>query len=161
MPLSFKEFLDKEAERIKQEKDRVRAVRDEWVSAITRLFHQMTAWIEEVDTSKVLKINTSVATRREPELGPLDVPLLEIWLGNKVVIADPVAYNVVAPGLDARRGAKARGRIDLKSDDKSFKLYRFLEQEGLEYWILIDGATFELKDLTKDAFEAALLDLLQ
>jgi len=161
MPLTFKEFLDKEGQRLKQEGDKVKSLQEEWIKAIRGLFEQMTTWIAEVDTSNVLRIRTTSATRNEPELGVLDVPMLEIWLGNRLVLADPVAYRVVGPRVRERTRDQALGRVDLRSMDQSFKLYRFVTDDHREYWVLIDDATFESKELTKETFETALLGLLQ
>jgi hypothetical protein len=161
MPQTFKEFLAQEAERLGREEEVQKARREEWLGAVNRLFDQMEAWIADADASRVLHVRRRTVTKTEHALGRFDAPILELRLGATSVDIDPVAYRVVGPGLEKPLGLKSGGRVDLRSADQAYLLYRFTTDAGKESWVMVGDDGLGLGVLSRESFEAALIGLFQ
>jgi hypothetical protein len=158
MPMTFQEFLDKQAGLQQHYKER-RARRDEWITAVRRLIDQLRAWLAESDPRGVLDVVQVEIERAEPDLGAYTIPGLRISVGDSAVQVIPVGRNVVGtvfPPGDA--GIRAEGRVDITDGVRRHILYRTLNN-GQDRWYALDEH-LQAVPLDRGKLEEILQDLL-
>lgn len=163
MPSPLQNFLDREAEKLNKDAATIEAERLDWLAALKELFDQMEGWLKAVDHRKVLKIERPEGYRRDSRLGEYVAPSLHIHLGSRMVKADPVAYEVVGPAvLGERQGGAtlAKGRVDLSSDYRKYKLYRAARNGQTLWFRLNEGPNADPTLLDQKVFEESILSLL-
>jgi hypothetical protein len=155
--MTFREFLDKQAQRSDHVERRQR--RDEWVAVVGRFLNQLRAWLVESDPKGVLDVVPMEIERFEPNLGSYRIAALKINLGASAVEVTPVGRNTVGimePPGDAV--LRAEGRVDITDGIRRYICYRTLK-EGQEKWYAVDER-FQAWPLDKERVEAILQDLL-
>jgi len=157
--LTFKDWLAQQGAEDSGEADRTRTV-EEWADDSSRLYADIIRWLAADDADRLLKVSSNKIPREEQGLGRYEVPTLSIHLRNRVVDLIPVARNVVgSTGTRGDLGVRAEGRVDMTNGADKYMLYRAIYPAGPR-WVIVDDDTYTVRDLDKDAFEAALQDLL-
>ncbi len=156
---AFKEWLAEQAE-FEGSVEQRRQIVEEWKDAVSQLFAQIIKWLAEEDTRHVLTVETGMMHKEEEGLGPYDIAALRINLAARFVEMVPLGRNVVG-GIGNRGdlGLRAEGRVDMRSRTRKFMLYRVATDDGTK-WVIVDDDDYVVQDLTKEAFLAALQDLL-
>ena len=74
----------------------------------------------------------------------------------------PISRMVVGPSLSNGiiHVARAFGRVDLKSGDRKYLLFRS-QIEPNESWVIVEDEGFTVKRFDRDSFEEAMQSLLQ
>jgi hypothetical protein len=157
--LAFKEWLAEQAE-LEGSVEQRRQIVEEWKDAVSQLFAQITKWLAEEDTRQVLTVETGTTHKEEEGLGPYDILAFRINLASRFVEMVPLGRNIVG-GIGNRGdlGLRAEGRVDMRSRTRKFMLYRVATDDGTK-WVIVDDDDYAVQDLTKEAFLAALQDLL-
>jgi hypothetical protein len=157
--VSFKEWLAQEAERERRADQRQELIED-WTDAVAALFAQMVQWMAEDDPERMLRIETGKITKDEEGLGAYEVALMRVSLGVRSVDLIPVGRNVVG-GIGRRGdlGFRSEGRVDMTNGVEKYMLYRAVTPQGKE-WMIVEDEQYRVIPLTREAFEAALQDLL-
>ncbi|HEV3167620.1 MAG TPA: hypothetical protein VGZ22_26685 [Isosphaeraceae bacterium] len=157
------EFLREQAERLRSDSSGIESERTKWVESVDRLLRQMIDWLEEADPNRVLSKTISTMNRVEERLGAYEVKWLSIYLGDRQVRVVPVASDVI-PAIGSRGDLdiRARGRVDMLDTIgfRKYMLYRGVEGQE-EQWTMIDDRTYEMQNLTRATFEAAVQSLLE
>lgn len=157
---SLTEFLRREAEeRRTRWPDAERETRG-WAQSVGKLVLWMQQELTRADTERVLEVRQVPRQVREKGVGAYDVPGLSVSLGLRLVEVIPIARNVVArfdPVIAPSE--RASGLIDLTNGTLTFRLYRFLTDEG-ETWKIVDPLEHSIKDFGQEAFEEAMQRLL-
>jgi hypothetical protein len=158
--MTLREFLQKNAPRVEQERRR-RQAREEWIAAVDRLLAQLRAWLTDAGTAEFLDLEPLDLEKREQGLGAYHIRGLAIRFGESTVKVLPAGRNVLAHlGAYAEPGhEKAEGRVDITNGPYKYFLYRKLNDAGLEQWLVQDDRS-ELRPLDRERFEAILQDLL-
>jgi hypothetical protein len=161
MSTTLSEFLKDQAAIERAQVPERQRRRDEWVQAVERLLVQIEDWLRQADTEKVLQVERTEVERREQALGFYKAPGLVIRLRNRQITVLPHARNV----LDYIEGGeipgrRAQGRVDLSDGGERYILFRRLAERG-ESWWLLDEDAYRTRLLDREAFEWALLNLLQ
>src|ERR1700738_4629888 len=137
--MTLREFLQKNAPRAEQEKQR-RQLREEWIEAVDRLLAQLRAWLTDAATAELLDLEPLDFEKREQGLGAYHIQGLAISFGESTVKVVPVGRNVLAHrGPHAAPGhEKAEGRVDITNGAHKYILYRKLNDAGEEEWLVQD-----------------------
>jgi hypothetical protein len=157
--MTLKEFLQEQAEYLRPQEAAKEEMKKEWIAAVERLLAQMTVWLKDSDQEKILNLQTKLVERSESALGTYQIPALTIWLGSRVVEVEPVACAVIGPGVHRPGDGQFRGRVDLLGRPDRYILYRFVDSQDRESWLMIDDQTFKSQPFSREAFEAALVSL--
>ena len=159
---SLREFLDEQAEQLKNEPSKATATRDEWVAAVGRLIARVRDWIAEADPGHVLTIEDRTVTIREEMVGSYEVPALTIILGVRSVRVEPIARGVLGPleQTKAYRPIRVFGRVDLTNGLEKYPVYRG-SKEPDSRWFITNQDGYESRTFDRDAFEAALQSLFE
>jgi len=158
--LNFKDWLATQAERegsAEQRKQRI----EEWKEAVAGLFAQVIHWLASDDDLRVLTVETGTTQKDEAGLGRYEISALRIHLASRFVEFVPVSRNIVGTvGPQGDMGFRAEGRVDMRSRNGKFMLFRLGTSDG-QRWIILDDVEYLPKDLTKESFETALQELLE
>jgi hypothetical protein len=157
---TFKDWLAQQAAKELSADQRSKLI-SEWTGAVGDLFNQIMRWLAEDDSSGVLTVETGKVQKVEEGLGAYDVATMRISLAARAVVdLVPLARNVVG-GIVKRGdlGLRVEGRVDMTNGAEKYLLYRAVTPSGKK-WVIVDDDDYSVKDLDKDAFEAALQDLL-
>jgi hypothetical protein len=115
---SFQEFLHKKAEEQGQSARRLQ--RDEWISAVSRLTDQITAWLGEANTEGILDLIDVPFDKVEAGLGPYTIYGLKIGLGDLSVQVVPVwLERSSAPLESGRMGHRVRAEWTSRTGSRS------------------------------------------
>ncbi len=157
--MTLREFLQKNAPRAEQEKQR-RQLREEWIAAVHRLLGQLRAWLTEAATAEFLDLVPLEFEKREQGLGAYHIQGLAINFGESTVKVVPVGRTVLVHlGPYAEPGhERAEGRVDITNGTDKHYLYRKLTDTG-EQW-LVQDEHLAIRPLDRERFEAILTDLL-
>ena len=170
------EYVRKEVEQIRAEMAQRKELLDEWLTAVSKLYDTLEAWIQDADGGLgILGINRHTTTEliSEPRLGHYNVNLMWVSLGgvigNREAIIVPKARFVSAviqpPGRTPRR---ADGIVQIKQlSIPEYYLFRWKTDAGDE-WFIKNVNTWNanpgdntVEPLDRDRFEAAMLRVLQ
>ena len=171
------EYVQKEAEHLRAELARRRENLEEWETALSSLYDQLETWIREADAGLGL-LGTDRATTTEfisePRLGGYKAKTMWVVLGAGVGSAReawivPKTRYVTAviepPGRTPRR---ADGIVQINSRSlPEYYLFRWKTEAGDEWFIRNVHAwnatpgDHSVEPLTRDTFEAAVLQVLQ
>ncbi len=159
---TLKEFLSDRAEIERGKADDKKALQTEWTCAVRRLVQLIREWLADADQEKMLTIKEDYQEIRELELGVYTVPRLLIRLDSQEVALVPISRMVVGPNLSNGiiHVARAFGRVDLKSGDRKYLLFRS-QIEPNESWVIVEDEGFTVKRFDRDSFEEAMQSLLQ
>jgi hypothetical protein len=159
-PLS--ELLQKKKESYEAEARKNKALIDEWLEAIGKLFTQIRGWLATSDPAQILQIEERKDEVNEPNVGRYQAPRLEIRAFGKWVGVIPKARKTVKTARPPRPGApeQATGRVDITDEVRRYVLYRFTG-DGVDSWSIENTDTGVLQPLTQDLFEEALMSYLQ
>lgn len=157
--VDFKEWLAQQGARKHDAAGRQKRIH-EWTEAIVGLLDQMQAWLSEDDASKVLHIQRGQERKVELGIGTYSAQTMTIALFDRLVEIVPLASTVVgAIGRKGDLGFRAEGRVDMSNGVEKYMLYHVVTPDGKK-WFIVDDRDYEVRELTKPAFEAALQDLL-
>jgi hypothetical protein len=114
------------------------------------------------DQEKLLTIKEEYQELRELELGVYTVPRLLIQLQAQEVQLTPISRMVVGPNLSNGiiHVSRAFGRVDLKSGDRKYLLFRS-QKDPNDAWVIVEDEGFTVTRFDRDSFEAAMQSLLQ
>jgi hypothetical protein len=157
--MTLKEFLREQAEYLRPQEAAREEMKKEWIAVVERLLAQMTDWLKDSDQERILILKTGMIERSEERIGIYQIPTLSIQLGSRLVSVEPVAFNVLAPGIHRPLNGQFRGRVDLRGELYKYTLYRFVDISGEETWSMIDDRTFKSQPFSREAFEEALVSL--
>ncbi len=159
---TLKEFLADRAEIERGKADDKKALQSEWIWAVRRLVELIREWLADADQEKLLTIKEDVQELRELELGVYTVPRLLIRLESQEVALVPISRMVVGPNLSNGiiHVARAFGRVDLKSGDRKYLLFRS-QIEPNESWVIVEDEGFTVNRFDRNSFEDAMQSLLQ
>jgi hypothetical protein len=159
---TLKEFLSDRAEIERGRADAKKALQTEWIWSVRRLVQQVRDWLSDADQEGLLTIKEDYQEIRESELGVYTVPRLLIQLQAQEVSFVPISRMVVGPNLSNGMVhiARAYGRVDLKSGDRKYLLFRS-QKEPTDSWVIVEDEGFTVKRFDRDSFEEAMQSLLQ
>jgi hypothetical protein len=159
---TLKEFLSDRAEIERGRADDKKALQTEWIWAVRRLVQQIREWLTDADQERLLTIKEDYQELRESELGVYAVPRLLIQLQAQEVLLVPISRMVVGPNLSNGiiHVSRAFGRVDLKSGDRKFLLFRS-QREPSDSWVIVEDEGFTVKTFDRASFEEAMQSLLQ
>jgi hypothetical protein len=175
MSTDLKEFLHHQAQKHQAEAEAGKATVDEWRSAIQGLFEQIRTWLKESDPEGVIEIKESEVNVTEPGLGRYSVPRLNLRAFGKWIGIIPKARKTVGTAKPPLKSTPERaiGRVDITDELRRYVLYRFKEGDR-DIWLIDDSLIEEprpglvqyiprpeLKPLTQEAFEKALMSYLR
>jgi hypothetical protein len=83
---SLKDFLKQRAALYAAEGEKNRSTIEEWRSAVSRLFGQLEAWLDDADPEKIIQRERTRVQVAEPGLGRYEISRLELrafdkWVG--------------------------------------------------------------------------------
>lgn len=158
--MTLREFLQQNAPRAEQEKQRRRS-REQWIAAVDRLLAQLRAWITEAGTAELLDLEPLKFEKREQGLGAYPIQGLAIHFGESTVKVIPVGRTVAAHlGRYAEPGhEKPEGRVDITNGAYKYYLYLKLNDAKEEQWLVQDERG-DIRPLDREQLEAILKDLL-
>lgn len=179
MSTTFKEFLQRKAEKLQAEIQAGEATVDEWRSAIEKLFARIRGWLRESDPDGLIQIEEGQEEVSEPGLGRYRVPRLDLRAFGKWIGIIPKARKTVGKAIPPQKSApeRAEGRVDITDELRRYVLYRF--RENAEDQWLIDGLDqgggflaelpaepgpmrpIQAKPLDREVFETALMSYLR
>ena len=155
----FREWLAKEAERERDSANQAKVI-EEWTDSVLDLFTQMIRWLAEDDTEKLFLVETGKLKKDEQGLGAYEVAAIRFSLSSRHVDLIPIGRNIVGGiGKHGDIGFRSEGRVDMTNGADKYLLYRVVTEEGKE-WMIVDDVNYEIRRLTRTAFEEALQDLL-
>jgi hypothetical protein len=159
---TLKEFLADRAEVERGLADEKKTLQSEWIWAVRRLVAQIREWLSDADQEKILRLTEDHIEIRELQLGVYTVPRLSIQLHAQEVRLVPIARMVVGPNLSNGiiHVSRAFGRVDLKSGDRRYLLFRS-QKEPTDSWMIVEDEGFTVKRFDRDSFEEAMQSLLQ
>ena len=158
---SFSELLQKKAESYGAEARKNKALIDDWVEAIAKLFAQIREWLAVSDPTKILYLEDRKTEVNEPNVGRYQAPRLDIRAFDKWVGIIPKARKTIKTARPPQAGApeRATGRVDMTDEILRYVLYRY-PVDGKDTWF-IEGPASDLQPLTKEQFEEALASYFQ
>ncbi len=158
----LRELLEAKAAVFRDERATAESRVNEWNAAVDRLLEKLTGWLDEADPDRVLSKVIGSIRLNERGLGAYDPPALTIDVGTRSVRIEPVARYTRGPRTtdDPIGTSKAYGRVDLTNDLARFRLYR-VRRDPADSWVLAGHDGRLLRDLDRDAFEAAIASLLE
>jgi hypothetical protein len=154
---TLREFLRDKA-REDDQRERLQR-REEWLTAVNHLIRQLRAWLEAVDSEKLLMIYDQEYDKLEQGLGMYKVSGLNVGLRDSLVKIIPVSRNVVA-SVESKgdAGVRAEGRVDISDGLRKYILYRTL-RDGRDRWYALDEQ-YKATLLDQARFEEIMQDLL-
>ena len=109
-------YLRTEAEQLKAEKVKRRAVVREWVDSLNDLYRQVQEWLTSCDPENLIDRTIEQTPGRELAFGDYQVPVLKMTLVDRSVRFEPVARFMAAtvrpPGQDAP--TRVQGGVQLR-----------------------------------------------
>jgi len=159
---SLKEYLEIQADEALRTKEERQQIIEEWTKSIYGLISQVRLWLIDSDPHHILEISTAEHRLREEKLGSYDVPGLVVRLNSREVKLIPISRYNVGPFLRSGevRVDHSSGRVDLTEGGRKYKLYRD-RLEPADHWVVVDDEVYVPRNLTRETFEAAFLDLLR
>jgi hypothetical protein len=110
------EYLKTEADQLKAEKAKRRAVVRDWVGALNELYGQIQEWLTVCDPENLIERAVEQVPGREPAFGAHQVPVLKLTLVDRSVQFEPVARYMAAmvrpPGQDTP--VRVEGGVQLR-----------------------------------------------
>jgi len=158
MMQTFKEWLAEEASKDPGASERKRKIAD-WKRTVTELRDQILEWLEEDDPNRTLYVERQEITRGEEGLGWYRVPALRLSIGGRAVDIAPLSRNVAGRVvLKNYPEFHPGGLVGMSIIGRTHYIYLH-ETEAEKKW-LIGKDSGSYRELTKDTFESALMDLL-
>lgn len=170
------DYMQKEAEQLKNELHRREETVKEWTTAVDRLYAQIEQWVGDADGGRgLLRVGrVPRVTFQESRLGVYELECLQIAIGhittgNRRAEVRPRARHVIAtikpPGQEPRR---ADGMVEIKGEAVAeFYLFR-LSDDGSDRWYIQSVARWNadpeygnVDEFDQNRFEAAILAVLQ
>jgi len=145
--MSLKEKLKKLEEKGKERTVNWEEEKRAWLSSVDQLYQSIEEWFKPLIDEHLMRIERTNKLLDDGPLGEYEIPQLEVALGDKTVIFEPIARNVIG----------AQGRIDLYvrgyKEEKWF-LLRVEESENKMSWELRKSTKkFERKPLDRANLE--------
>jgi hypothetical protein len=145
--MSLKEKLKKLEEKEKEQVVNWEEKRRIWLSSVAELYQKIEQWFKPLIDENLMQLERTDKQLDDGPLGEYGIPQLEVAMGDKTVIFEPIARNVIG----------AQGRIDLYvrgyKEEKWF-LLRFEESENKSSWELCKSTNkFDRKPLNKSNLE--------
>jgi hypothetical protein len=154
---TLREFLRDKA-REDDQRERLRC-REEWITAVDHLIHQLRAWLEEADSEKLLMIYDQEYDKLEQGLGMYKISGLNVGLRDSLVKIIPVSRSVVGSvESQGDAGVRAEGRVDISDGMRKYILYRTL-RDGRDQWYVLDEQ-YKATVLDQARFEEIMQNLL-
>lgn len=154
----LKEFLNREAKKLRDEAMLEVEADERWNASADRLFETVKSWIGEVDSNKDIEIKRSRSIKMY-ESHPLSV--LKITVGLRRVRLTAVSRRVA--GLFVLLGEtiarKPNGLVEVAGGEHTYRLYLFNTDNQDRWYLLTHG--MELKPLDRELFESLLTSALQ
>lgn len=87
--------------------------KNEWITALGRLFQEIEGWLEPAVRGGYLATRRTQTQIIEQDFGTYDAPMLEILRGGLTVRLEPIGVRVVGVVAAGKRLVGLRGRVDL------------------------------------------------
>ena len=145
--MSLKEKLKKLEAKEKEQAVNWEETRRIWVSAVKDLYQQIELWFKPLIDENLMHVDPTTKLLDDGPMGEYEIPQLEVAMGAKTIIFEPVARNVIG----------AQGRIDLYVrgyKEEKWSILRFEESEKKSRWELCKSSNkFDRKPLNKTNLE--------
>lgn len=146
-PMSLREKLRKLEPREKEQQVNWEEKRLAWLASVAELYRKIEEWFKPLIDENLMQTERTDKQLDDGPLGVYEIPQLEVAMGDKTVIFEPIARNVIG----------AQGRIDLYvrgyKEEKWF-LLRFEESDGKSNWELCKSTNkFDRKNFDKASLE--------
>ena len=161
--ISFKEFLQSQENRLIEEREARVQRQKKWINAVNALMDQVRHWILEADPHHLVKIDQQLVgdlhTDGSGFLRELDsLGRMCISIGNQTVNLTPVTRDLFGPRWKPGDGSWL-GQITMFKEPYKYEVLLFAHDDGREEWYIRDDAQYVMKLLTRETFDAALVDL--
>lgn len=147
--MSLREKLIKLEEKEKEQAVNWDEKRRIWLASVAELYQRIAEWFKPLIDENLMQIEPTNKQLDDGPLGEYEIPQLEVTMGDKTIIFEPIARNVIG----------AQGRIDLYvrgyKEDKWF-LLRFEESDRKSNWELCKSTN----KLDRKNFDKASLETL-
>src|SRR5947208_2611814 len=159
---TLKDFLHERAEIERGRADEKTAIQQGWIGSLHRLIQQIKAWLQDADEEHLLKVVERYYELGEIEVGVYTAPGLIIRLEAREVRVVPVARMVVGPFLSdgMTRMNRSFGRVDMTDGGDKLMLFR-TRKDPSDEWVIVEQVGYTIRKLDRQAFEEALLSLLE
>lgn len=151
--MSLKEKLKKLQETKSEKKINWEEIKKEWINSVNKLYSDIRNWFSELESEGLLKILTSSITIFEEEIGTYSIDKMEIAVGNKDIILEPVGTNIIG----------ADGRIDfyLNGEISNREMMVLIRENNVDNWYIINKINRNEKNLlTREFIERKLEEWL-
>lgn len=157
------EYLKTEAEQLKAEKAKRRAVVREWVDSLNALYKQVQDWLAISDPENLIEKTVEQVPGRELSFGSHTVPVLRLTLVDRNVSFEPIARYMAAmvrtPGAAAP--VRVDGGVQLRGLTRTCYLFRvggqwYVQKEFENLWT----AGNDVVPLDADRLEAVVRESL-